>query len=128
MLGRLQIRAIRSSRAKKTIVKKIVCQNGGASLFLIKTFDQLKNSRHDLIFIADICWLFQNTVTAELSRAKRANGAPWVRKFVKLSIRENLVMTQRSKDCPYTHYMLADATELNNVCPCAKTGEVWDLT
>ena len=30
---------------------------------------------------------------AVLSRAKRASGAPWVRKFGKLSIRENLVMT-----------------------------------
>ena len=30
---------------------------------------------------------------AELSRAKRASGAPWVIKFGKLSIRENLVMT-----------------------------------
>ena len=60
---------------------------------LIKTFDQLKNSRHDLIFIADICWLFQNAVIAELSRAKRASAAPWVRKFGKISIRENLVMT-----------------------------------
>ena len=30
---------------------------------------------------------------AELSRAKRASGAPWVRKFGKLSIRENLVIT-----------------------------------
>ena len=37
---------------------------------LIKTFDQLKNSRHDLIFIADIYWLLQNAVIAELSRAK----------------------------------------------------------
>ena len=32
-------------------------------------------------------------VVAELSRAKRASGAPWVRKFGKLSIRENLVVT-----------------------------------
>ena len=32
-------------------------------------------------------------IIAELSRAKRASGAPWVRKFGKLSIRENLVMT-----------------------------------
>ena len=30
---------------------------------------------------------------AELSRAKRASGAPWVRKFGKLTIRENLVVT-----------------------------------
>ena len=60
---------------------------------LIKTFDQLKNSRHDLIFIADICWLFQNAVIAELSRAKHASGEPWVRKFGKLSIQENLLMT-----------------------------------
>ena len=30
---------------------------------------------------------------AELSRAKRASGALWVRKFRKLSIRENVVMT-----------------------------------
>ena len=60
---------------------------------LIETFDQLKNSRHDLIFIADICWLFQNAVIAELSRAKRASAAPWVRKFGKISIGENLVMT-----------------------------------
>ena len=29
---------------------------------LIKMFDQLKNSRHDLIFIADVFWLFQNAV------------------------------------------------------------------
>ena len=32
-------------------------------------------------------------ILAELSRAKRASGAPWVIKFGKLSIRENLVMT-----------------------------------
>ena len=25
-------------------------------------FDQLKNSRHELIFTADVCWLFQNAV------------------------------------------------------------------
>ena len=30
---------------------------------------------------------------AELSSAERAGGAPWVRKFGKLSIREDLVMT-----------------------------------
>ena len=30
---------------------------------------------------------------AELRRAKRASGAPWVIKFGKPSIRENLVMT-----------------------------------
>ena len=29
---------------------------------LIKMFDQLKNSRHELIFISDVCWLFQNAV------------------------------------------------------------------
>ena len=27
---------------------------------LIRMFDQLKNSRHELIFIAAVCWLFQN--------------------------------------------------------------------
>ena len=32
-------------------------------------------------------------VIAELRRAKRASGAPWVIKFGKPSIRENLVMT-----------------------------------
>ena len=33
-------------------------------------------------------------IIAELSHAKRAcSGAPWVRKFGKLSIQENLVMT-----------------------------------
>ena len=79
-------------------------------------------------FLLTFAGYFRTPFTAELSRAKRASGAPWVRKFGKLSIRENLVMTQRTKDCPYTHYMLADATELNNVCACAKTGEVWDLT
>ena len=29
---------------------------------LIKMFDQQKNSRHELIFISDVCWLFQNAV------------------------------------------------------------------
>ena len=38
-------------------------------------------------------WRAETKVIAELSRAKRASGAPWVRKFGKLSIRENLVMT-----------------------------------
>ena len=33
------------------------------------------------------------TLLAELRRAKRANGAPWVIKFGTPSIRENLVMT-----------------------------------
>ena len=43
---------------------------------------------------------------AELPRAKRASsGAPWVRKFGKLSIREHLVMTQRTPAHPYTHFM-----------------------
>ena len=51
----------------------------------------------------------QGAMIAELSRAKRASGAPWVRKFGKLSIRENLVMTYSTNDRPYTHYMLADA-------------------
>ena len=37
--------------------------------------------------------LLLSNLLAELSRAKRASGAPWVRKFGKLSIRENLVMT-----------------------------------
>ena len=32
----------------------------------------------------------------ELRRAKRASEAPWVRKFGKPSIRENLVMTKRT--------------------------------
>ena len=32
-------------------------------------------------------------IIAELRRAKRASGAPWVRKFGKPSIQENLVMT-----------------------------------
>ena len=32
-------------------------------------------------------------ILAELRRAKRASEAPWVRKFGKPSIRENLVMT-----------------------------------
>ena len=34
--------------------------------------------------------------TAELRRASRASGAPWVRKFGKPSIRENLVITKRT--------------------------------
>ena len=33
------------------------------------------------------------TLIAELPRAKRASGAPWVRKIGKPSSRENLVMT-----------------------------------
>ena len=33
-------------------------------------------------------------ILAELRRAKRVSGAPWVRKFGKPSIPENLVMTQ----------------------------------
>ena len=36
------------------------------------------------------------SIIAELRRAKRASGAPWVRKFRKPSIRENLVMTWRT--------------------------------
>ena len=32
-------------------------------------------------------------IIAELSHARLASGAPWVRKFGKLSIRENLVLT-----------------------------------
>ena len=36
------------------------------------------------------CWY---SIIAELWRAKRASGAPWVIKFGKPSIRENLVMT-----------------------------------
>ena len=35
----------------------------------------------------------QLLLVAELRRAKRASGAPWVIKFGKPSIRENLVMT-----------------------------------
>ena len=35
----------------------------------------------------------ENVVLAELRRAKHASGAPWVIKFGKPSIRENLVMT-----------------------------------
>ena len=35
----------------------------------------------------------QPTFIAELSRAKRASGAPWVRKWSNLPIRENLVIT-----------------------------------
>ena len=31
--------------------------------------------------------------------------APWVRKFGRKSIRENLVMTYRTNDRTYTHYM-----------------------
>ena len=40
--------------------KTIVCQNGGANLLHIDKIVNLtnrKNSRHDLIFIAYVCWL-----------------------------------------------------------------------
>ena len=37
---------------------------------------------------------------AELSRAKRASGAPWVRKWSNLPIRENLVITWPYTDRP----------------------------
>ena len=37
--------------------------------------------------------LYTDIVIAELQRAKRARGAPWVIKFGKPSIPENLVMT-----------------------------------
>ena len=48
--------------------------------------------------------------SGSLACAKRArSGAPWVRKFGKLSNRENLVMTQRTPARPpahpYTHFM-----------------------
>ena len=40
------------------------------------------------------------TIIAELSRAKRASGAPWVRKWSNLPIRENLVITWPYTDWP----------------------------
>ena len=40
-----------------------------------------------------MCTRQSRKVIAELRRAKRASGAPWVIKFGKPSIRENLVMT-----------------------------------
>ena len=43
------------------------------------------------------------TIIAELlAREARASGAPWVRKFGKLSIRENWVITSAYSVRPYT--------------------------
>ena len=41
-------------------------------------------------------------ISGALVRAKRASGAPWVRKFGKLSIREDWVMTSAYSVRPYT--------------------------
>ena len=57
-------------RSERNLVIAFVWTVAPVYCLLIKTFDQLKNSRHDLIFIADIYWLLQNAVIAELSRAK----------------------------------------------------------
>ena len=42
---------------------------------LIKMFDQLKNSRHELIFISDVCWLFQNAVIQISSSGRKETNA-----------------------------------------------------
>ena len=44
--------------------------------------------------------LSRENLIAELSRAKRASGAPWVRKWSNLPIRENLVITWPYTDRP----------------------------
>ena len=43
------------------------------------------------VFLMTLGW--DERVIAELQRAKRASGAPWVRKFGKPPSRENLVIT-----------------------------------
>ena len=44
-------------------------------------------------YVYSLIYIFKNVIIAELRRAKRASGAPWVRKFGNLSMREILVMT-----------------------------------
>ena len=48
-------------------------------------------------FVARGIYMLNCSFIAEISRAKRASGAPWVRKWSNLPIRENLVITW-----PYT--------------------------
>ena len=51
---------------------------------------QQGNLPENAVHVQNCC---STNIIAELSRARLASGEPWVRKFGKLSIRENFVMT-----------------------------------
>ena len=62
-------------------------------LYWIDLAPTRKPNRIGVLFTRKNGDLVATTFIAELWRAKRACGAPWVRKCGKLSIRENLVIT-----------------------------------
>ena len=66
----------------------------GTTLLSSPTTSCKCTSRHSITILQAQCWhtfLGSYQIIAELPRAR--SGAPWVRKFGKLSIQENLVMT-----------------------------------
>ena len=98
---------LKSINKKNTLYKKFI---RSPSLSNERKYKTYKNKLNHLIRIAKrkyydtkfesakndlrTTWKLLNEVIAELPRAKRArSGAPWVRKFGKPSIPENLVMT-----------------------------------
>ena len=70
--------------------------------------------------VRDALHLEKKHVIVELSRAR--SGAPWVTKFGKLPIRENLVMTQHTPapayQCLISHFLANGSLQPDIVHPC----------
>ena len=66
----------------------------------------LSNALQKYMITRSVCFLWSgaeassNLIIAELSRAKQVSGAPWVRNWSNLPIRENLVITWPYTDRP----------------------------
>ena len=57
---------------------------------------------HNNIHAFWLFWAGYRNISGAAAREERACGTPWVRKFGKLSIRENLVMTWRTPTSTHT--------------------------